>query len=247
MNNLVVTKQVVAQIEWNKEVALQEAKDIMAKYEGLEFTEEQLPEAKKELATLRKVSKEINSQALAIDKELTLPVKTFRNEVKEVKAIVDSGVAFIDEQVKSFENALKEERRLEILSLDEFEAISEFVTFDESWLLKKWNDKLLVELFTSVKNDLDSSINTISLLATTNGLDKEFYIDKLKVQSLEQVVERITEDMQNLKVEVKEEAPTIIVDTNEKVVEVTRTLKGTVTELKELKRYAESIGVEWTK
>ena len=60
MNELVITKQVIAVIEWNKELALKEANEIMSKYDGVEFSEEQLPIAKKEVALLRKVSKEIN-------------------------------------------------------------------------------------------------------------------------------------------------------------------------------------------
>jgi hypothetical protein len=243
MENLVVTKKQIAVIEWDKEQALKEAQEIMAKYEGLEFTEEQLPDAKKEIAKLRKVSKEINAQALAIDKELTLPVKTFRSEVKEVKAIVDNGINYINDQITEFEEKQKQERRIEILSFEEFTPISEYCNFDESWLLKKWKDKDLKELFITIKKDLDSSINTISLLATTNGLDKEFYVNKLKTMPLEQVVERITEDMQNLK---KEEVatPVINVDLTEDTIEFNAKIIGTKSSIKALLNYANSIGVE---
>ena len=49
MNDLVIKSQVAASIIWDKELALQDAKAIMEKYVGLEFDEEQLPEAKLEI------------------------------------------------------------------------------------------------------------------------------------------------------------------------------------------------------
>lgn len=243
MENLVVTKKQIAVVEWNKEQAIKEAQEIMAKYEGLEFTEEQLPDAKKEIAALRKVSKEINAQALAIDKELTTPVKTFRNEVKEVKTIVDNGIDYINDQVKAFEEKQSNERRVDILSFEEFAPISEYCNFDESWLLKKWKDKDLKELFITIKKDIDSAVNTISLLATTNGLDKEFYVNKLKSNTLEQVVERITEDMQNLKKEEVSE-PVVKLDLTEDTIEFNAKIIGTKSSIKALLNYANSIGVK---
>lgn len=242
MNEIKVIKQGIAVIEWDKATALKEANEIMAKYDGLEFTEEQLPEAKKEIAALRKVSKEINAQALAIDKELTAPVKEFRNDVNEVKAIVDNGVNFINEQVITFETKLKQERQEEIEAFEEYQAIKDYGNFDPDWLLKKWNDKLLKEYFNEVSNTIESSINTIKLMCTQNKLDSELYVDKLKSQSLEQVAQRIVEDFELLH---KKEAPAIVIEESTTITTVTRNLTGTVPQLKELKRYAISIGVKW--
>lgn len=244
MENLVVIKKQVASIEWNKEKALQEAKDIMSKYEGLEFTEEQLPLAKKELANLRKVSKEINSQALAIDKELTEPVKTFRNEVKEVKSIVDDGINFIDEQVKMFEQKQKDERKAHIMKLESYKNISEFVSFQEDWLKKAWTDGKLEDEFKSLSNQIDSAIKTIKLTATNNGLESEFYIDKFKLMSLDQVIERIIEDASRLKVTPEPIEPQVEIDLEEQVYTLVRNIKGTKSQFKALKKYADSIGVE---
>ena len=242
MNEIKVINKGIAVIEWDKATALKEANEIMAKYDGLEFTEEQLPEAKKEIAALRKVSKEINAQALAIDKELTAPVKEFRNDVNEVKAIVDNGVNFINEQVITFETKLKQERQEEIEAFEEYQAIKDYGNFDPDWLLKKWNDKLLKEYFNEVSNTIESSINTIKLMCTQNKLDSELYVDKLKSQSLEQVAQRIVEDFELLH---KKEAPAIVIEESTTITTVTRNLTGTVPQLKELKRYANSIGVKW--
>lgn len=246
MENLVIINKGIATIEWDKEKALQEAKEIMAKYEGLQFTEEDLPRAKKEVATLRKVSKEINSQALAIDKELTAPVKTFRSEVKEVKAIVDEGINYINEQVKTFEEAIKLDRQNEIMSWEEWEAIKEYVSFNESWLLKKWNDKVLKMEFGDIKYQLGKDLETLKTTCDTLGLDSELYSIKLKSSPLNEVVARMNEDYELLnKKEEKKIDPVIEVKPNDKVITITRKITGTEEQLIALKQYALKLGVEY--
>ena len=247
MNELKIINTIPATIEWDKETALKEAKDIMAKYDGLEFIEEQLPTAKKEVATLRKVSKEINAQALAIDKELTANVKEFRNEVKEVKSIVDSGINFINDQVKSFELKIAQERENEIKQWEEWNSIKYFTNFNEKWLLKKWEDKLLKAEFLDIKNVIDSAIGTIKMTCNTLKLESDFYVDKLKTMPLEQVVERMNEDYNNLNKKNDEPVVKIEINSEEQVIEVSRKLKGTITQLTALKDYAIKIGVEWIK
>lgn len=250
MNELVITSQLAARIEWDKETALKDAKSIMAKYEKLELIEEELPQAKQELAGLRKVSKEINKQALDIDKELTASVKLFRTEVKEVKAIVDKGIAFIDTQVKTFETKQKEDKRIEICKLVEWEAIKEYHTFNEDWLLKKFDIETITLELSTLAKDLASQFNTIKMMATSHGMEAVKYIDRLKTNSLEEVLERIIEDA-TLTKEVKHEevieVEPIVIKTDEPIQTITRKLTGTLSQLRMLNDYAKKIGVEWSK
>ena len=250
MNALVITSQLAARIEWNKDIAINEANEIMAKYDGLEFTETQLPEAKKELATLRKVSKEINKQALDIDKELTANVKQFRTEVKEVKAIVDSGISFIDEQVKTFETKQKEDKRTEIMQLVEWEALKHYRSFNEDWLLKKYDVETVRLEIETLANELASQFSTIKMMATSHNMEADKYIEKLKSTPLADVLERIVEDA-NLTKQVKHEEVVeiepIVIKTDEAIQTITRKLTGTITQLTMLNEYAKKIGVVWSK
>lgn len=247
MKELVIKNTVPAIIEWDKEKALKEAKEIMAKYEGLEFAEDDLKLAKKEVATLRKVSKEINAQALAVDKELTASVKEFRAEVNEVKVIVDNGISFINEQVKTFENKQAEERKAVIIEFEEFEQISKYISFDDEWLKKKWTDKALKELINNYAEQIDREKSSIKLLATSHGLDSEFYLTKHVTTPADKVLERIVEDASRQNKKVEKEEKVVVVDIEEKKVTITRQLKGTVSALKVLKDYAEQLGIEWIK
>ena len=250
MNALIITSKAVAQIDWNKDVAINEANEIMAKYDGLEFTEKQLPEAKKELATLRKVSKEINKQALDIDKELTANVKQFRTEVKEVKAIVDSGITFIDEQVKAFEIKQQDEKLHEIIKLVEWEAVKDYYDFDDKWLLKKYDIETVRLELEAMAKELASQFNTIKMMATSHDMEADKYIEKLKSTPLAEVLERIVEDA-NLTKEIKKEevaeVEPVVIKKDEPVQTITRKLTGTITQLKAVNEYCAKIGVEWSK
>lgn len=250
MNALVITSKAVAQIDWNKDVAINEANEIMAKYDGLEFTEEQLPEAKKELATLRKVSKEINKQALDIDKELTSNVKQFRTEVKEVKSIVDNGISFIDDQVKAFELKQKEDKRITICELVAWEAIKDYHSFNEDWLLKKYDIETITLEMETLAKELASQFNTIKMMATSHNMESNKYIEKLKSSPLDVVLERIVEDAkltQEVKHEEVVEVEPIVIKTDEAIQTITRKLTGTISQLTMLNEYAKKIGVEWSK
>jgi len=247
MKELIIINTIPATIKWDKETALKEAKEIMAKYDGVEFTEEQLPSAKKELATLRKVSKEINSQALKIDKELSAEIKTFRSEVKEVKAIVDKGVSFIDEQVKLFEQKQKDEKREQIFELPLWEEIKDYTTFCDEWLLKKYDlDQITLEL-EERQERIKSNISSITMLAESHDLKVDGYIEKLKSNTLDEVMTRIVEDalvVKKVKPEVVEE---VKIDKTQPLKRITRILTGTEQSLKMVWEYAISIGVKWDK
>lgn len=239
---VVVVKKAIAQIEWDKEKALKDAQEFMAKYDGLQIQESDLPQAKKDIASLRKVSKEINSQALAIDKELTAPVKQFRSEVKEVKAVVDSGITFINNQVKEFESQAKEARKQDIMLMEEFKDIEEFVPFNDEWLLKKWTDKKLIELFNQHKEQLITYKSSINTTAETLKLDATFYINKLKTTPYVDVIQSMNDAVQGSKREVK---TTYVPDEDDKVLTITRVITGTKAQLKALKKYALEIGCEY--
>lgn len=249
MDNLVIVSKQIATIEWNKEKALKEAKEIMAKYEGIIFVEEDLAVAKKEVATLRKVSKAINKQGLDIDKELTAPVKLFRSEVKEVKAIVDSGIEYINEQVKQFELKLTQERTEEILNWQEWKDIEKFIAFNPDWLLKKWNDKVLKIEFADILFNINNDIKAIEINADTLKLDSKKYIEQIKNDySLTNTLQRMKEDYDLItQLKEKEEpiTPVVEVKYNEETITIQRTITGTETQLIALKTYAKQLGVTY--
>ena len=242
MNELLIISQTPATIKFDKQKALTEAQAIMQKYDGLEFQEEDLKDAKKELATLRKVSKEVNNQALEIDRQLTQEVKQFRDDVKEVISVITKVINNIDNQVKTFENKQKDVRKQQIIDMEEYKNISDYIPFNDEWLLKKYDDKTLKELFTSHKEQIDMYVGTIKMTCSTLGLESDFYIEKLKTTPYAQVIELINTVSQAT---TKEEVKPVVIDETEQLLTITRTITGTRTQLMALKKYALEIGCKY--
>src|SRR6056297_2138919 len=146
MNELTVktNELVLPKIKWNESEVSEAVTELVKKYDGLKFDEEQLPIAKKDLAAIRKVKKNLNNEKIKVKKAWNENYTEFELDIKAYMSDIDAVINDIDTQVKTYEQNLKNARRDEIMDFDEYQAIKEFVTFDDKWLLKKWTNELLV-------------------------------------------------------------------------------------------------------
>lgn len=80
-------------------------------YKVTVFTEAQKGEAKKDLATLRKLYKELDDKRKEIKKQYLVPYNDFEARVKSLLAIIDEPIGIIDAKVKEFEEKAKEEKK----------------------------------------------------------------------------------------------------------------------------------------
>jgi len=214
------------------------------------FDNKKLKDAKEKLASVRKLSKEVNAKKIQLKKDYNVNVVKFENDIKEVLSVFKVIDVGIDEQVKLFESNIKQARKNEIQSWEEWKAIEDYQVFDDSWLLKKWTDKLLQDTFTTIKETIESQLSAIKMNADTLKLDSDKYVALLKKDSyneLTPVLERMKEDYELLNSTKEEETPTVVVDDDTTIRTITRTLKGTKAQLKALNAYAVKIGVEWIK
>jgi hypothetical protein len=81
----------------------------MQVYMSLEVTEANKPERKKDIATLRKITKALNDKKIEVKNEFMKPYTEFENQVKELQEIISQPINFLDNQVKEYE----EKQRLE--------------------------------------------------------------------------------------------------------------------------------------
>lgn len=72
-------------------------------YKELEVTEQNKPERKKDIATLRKMAKAVNEKKVEVKNEFMKPYTVFENNVKELIEIINEPVGILDSQVKEFE------------------------------------------------------------------------------------------------------------------------------------------------
>lgn len=79
-------------------------------YKNMIFTEESKTEAKKTIASLRKLKKSVNDKKLEVKKSFMIPYTNFEAQVKELDNLIDEPINFINNQVEEFERKRVEER-----------------------------------------------------------------------------------------------------------------------------------------
>lgn len=80
-------------------------------YKNMIFTEDSKAEAKKTIASLRKLKKSVNDKKLEVKKSFMIPYTNFEAQVKELDNLIDEPINFINNQVEEFERKRVEEKK----------------------------------------------------------------------------------------------------------------------------------------
>lgn len=102
-------------IEWNKEELLAAVRSKVTSYEGIVYTEETVKSAKNDRAELNNLVKAIDERRKKVKEVINQPYAEFEKELKEITDLIKKQSAEIDEQVKAFEAAEKEEKKAKIM------------------------------------------------------------------------------------------------------------------------------------
>lgn len=154
-------------IEFNYDELKAEITARTEKYANLVYTEEQIKDAKADLANLRKFTKALSDERIKVKKECLKPYESFECKIKEISGIVDKCIGNIDIQVKNFETAEKEAKRAAIeehfAMIGHPEWLSIEQIFDDKWLNKSVKlsavyDEIDLKL-TGISIDLDTLSN----------------------------------------------------------------------------------------
>ena len=158
-------------IEFNFEALKDQLSAEMTHYKGMIFTEETKKEAKETVANLRKLKKDVRDKRIEVKKSFMRPYDDFEAKVKELDALIDEPIAFINGQVEEFERKRVEERKQLINHIYE-ENISDMKEFlplqliyDSKWenatTSKKSIKDSIIERVDATKKDVDT-INSMS-------------------------------------------------------------------------------------
>lgn len=119
-------------------------KKLAANYETVLYTDEEIPEAKKELARLRNLQKHINDYKIMVVKQASVPIEQFKDECKKVIGVLDEAVSNLNRQITESEEKRKQDK---LASLKEYYKSSctamadpEYTTFEMA-LHPKWENK----------------------------------------------------------------------------------------------------------
>lgn len=115
MNNLELkVNQEVGLLNWNFAELDAQLDEQLKKYDGLQFTDQEIPEAKKTRAALNNVAKEINARKISVKKQFCAPYDAFAEQAKKLIAKIDSCNSGIDAQIKAYEQSQKDAKQKEI-------------------------------------------------------------------------------------------------------------------------------------
>lgn len=153
-------------------------------YKNMIFTEESKTEAKKTIASLRKLKKSVNDKKLEVKKSFMIPYTNFEAQVKELDNLIDEPINFINNQVEEFERKRVEEKKSLISEIyteimAEHEEASGYLPlqriYDSKWenatTTKKAITEAIAERVDHVEKDL-GIIRSIGLEFEDKGIEK---------------------------------------------------------------------------
>jgi len=183
----IVVNQELGTISTNFEEVKTEFTNQMQVYKELEVTEENKTERKKDIATLRKISKAVDDKRKEVKVECMKPYEVFETKAKELIAIIEEPIKLIDFQVKEFDEAKRLEKVAEIkvyfqeiIGEDLEECISLNKIYDTKWENVSASMK-------SVKEELSTKVESIRAGA---NLIKNMRSEK-EVQALDTLYETL--------------------------------------------------------
>ena len=157
----------IGMLKWNFEELNRELDLRLERYHNLQYTEEQIAEAKKDRAGLNAFKKAMNDRKIELKKEFCEPYDDFASQVKQLIAKIDKASAGIDLQIKAYEEKEKAEKRAELerywtehgprqinVKLDR--------VFDEKWLNKSCRPSQWQTALGEIAEKIDSDVLAIA-------------------------------------------------------------------------------------
>ncbi|WP_438979949.1 DUF1351 domain-containing protein [Polynucleobacter sp.] len=107
------------EIKFNDEQIKAEVSEALKKYEGLVYSEDQIRNAKSDMAGLRKFKEAIENKRKEIKKKCMEPYERFEAKIKEILKLVDKPILMINGQVENFEQKSFAEKKKSIEAIYE--------------------------------------------------------------------------------------------------------------------------------
>lgn len=194
------------QIEWNFEELKREIGHRSEEYLNLVYSENQMKEAKKDRAALRKLVTALEDKRKEIKKQVMVPYQDFEKKEKELVSIINEAVDNIDAQVKGYEEGLRQDKQKKVEEIYK-ECIGDLdrtvpleKIFKDSWLNASTTLKSIREEISGIYQKVDTDLKLINAETSKYSYEmKEEYLKNLdfsaamaKKQELEETEKRKT-------------------------------------------------------
>ena len=174
-------------ISFNYDELKEEIVAKVSEYTNLVYTDEQIKDAKKDLAELRKFTKTLSDERIALKKKFLEPYEEFEKKIKELDAIVGEPIALIDTQIKEYNERIKNEKREQIVTLfaekNKFEWLDVKQIWNEKWLNASVALKAVEEEIDSKITQIDTDLLTLSNLPEFGFEATEVYKNTLNINN----------------------------------------------------------------
>lgn len=155
-------------IDWNYEELKTGLIKATEEYRGLVYTDENIKDAKKDIASLRKLKDALNNERIRLQKEYLAPFAEFKKQVDELIALVDEPVKAIDTQVKEYTNMKQREKAEAIDALVKEKAFPEGFNlgpiYNPKWINASYSLKKIGEELDAAKDRISDDIDTIECI-----------------------------------------------------------------------------------
>ena len=167
--NLLV-EQKNGSIETNSEEIKAALAAKMEEYKGMVFTAESQPEAKRTVASLRKLKKAMSDRRIEIKKKFMEPYTNFEAQVKELDKLIDEPIDFISGQIEEFERRRVEAKKAMICEIytgimAEHGTVMEYLPldriYDSRWENSTTAQKAITEAITAHVEHVEKDLDTI--------------------------------------------------------------------------------------
>lgn len=142
----------------------------LEEYKGMVFTAESQPEAKRTVASLRKLKKAMNDRRIEIKKTFMEPYTNFEAQVKELDKLIDEPIDFISGQIEEFERRRVEAKKAMICEIytgimAEHGTVMEYLPldriYDSRWENSTTTQKAITEAITAHVEHVEKDLDTI--------------------------------------------------------------------------------------
>lgn len=159
----------------------------VAYYDGLVYTDDQIPEAKKDRTELNALSKTLNRARIGSKKIYMQGFQEFEEEAKKLTQMVDDAAASIGKQIASFEEKQRNEKLEAIKKLFAEKQFPDGVImahfFDKRWLNKKPELKDISAMMDERKKQIMDDIATLTSFTEYQGESLSVYFQRLDLNA----------------------------------------------------------------
>ena len=174
-----IIKNHVGFIQWDPNGLQQYVEGMIQKYDGLIFTDEEIPEAKKRMADLNRLKKNIEDKRKEIKKEIAEPYTQFEAQIKPIVQRIDEVRGKIDIQVKDYERIRDEKKQKEIQdwwTANGTKDVSLQLVWDPRYLNVTFTMDQVIQDLKEKKEQITAGLALICQLAKDNPEQADFMI-----------------------------------------------------------------------